>query len=296
MRRRSSFTDITSQRMSVLRKPSLPFSQRKRSIKEQWKTVRHSKSFALFLSESSYNSLFDKFSSHCVYYVYKIAIDAFNIIDGNGDGYLQKEEVVDAIKMMEESGMTFSQEGGSLVEIADNMMKEVDIDGNGVIDQNEFVEMMRKNVPGKGQGAVFTSYNNRMSQLARNVLLAHQKKLENSVIGTDLWLIHPFSTYHVVWDIMVSSLILVTVITLPLSIGWEDMNEDMFALDLTIDIIFIFDVIKNFNTGIVDENDAVIMDQRIVRRNYLFGLFVPDLFSSIPLDLFFRMVRTPLQF
>ena len=170
---------------------------------------------------------------------------------------MQKEEVVAAIKMMEESGMTFSDDGSTLTEIAEKMMKEVDIDGNGVIDQNEFVEMMRKNVPGKGHGAIFTSYNNRMSQLARNVLLAHQKKLENSVIGKDLWLIHPFSTYHVVWDIMVSFLILVTVITLPLSIGWEDINRDLFALDLTIDIIFLFDVVKNFNTGIVDENDAV---------------------------------------
>ena len=196
--------------------------------------------------------------------------------------------------MMEESGMTFSQDGDSLTEIAEKMMKEVDIDGNGVIDQNEFVEMMRKNVPGKGQGAIFASYNNRMSQLARKVLLAHQKKLENSVIGKDLWLIHPFSTYHMFWDIMVSILILVTVITLPLSIGWDDMNDDLFALDLTIDIIFLFDVVKNFNTGIVDENDAVIMDKRIVRRNYLFGFFVPDFCSSIPLDLILNLVRSHL--
>lgn len=190
--------------------------------------------------------------------------------------------------MMEENGMSFQTSGNDPAEIAENMMKEVDIDGDGLIDIDEFIEMMKKNVTGKAKS--FVSYNHRMSQLARNVLLAHQKKVENSVIGKDLWMIHPFSTLHVSWDIMVSLLIVLTVITMPLSIGWDDLNNDFFAMNLTIDTIFLFDVAKNFCTGIVDENDAVIMDGSIVRRNYLMGFFVTDFCSSIPLDLIFRIV------
>jgi hypothetical protein len=195
--------------------------------------------------------------------------------------------------MMEDHGMSFNHKAGSdPVEIAENMMKEVDIDGDGLIDIDEFIEMMKTNVSGKDSSSML-SYNHRMSQLARNVLLAHQKKVENSVIGSDLWMIHPFSNLHVSWDIMVSLLIVLTVITMPLSIGWDDLNKDFFTMNLTVDIVFLFDVVKNFCTGIVDENDAVIMDRTIVRRNYLTGFFLTDFSSSIPLDLIFRMVSSP---
>jgi len=197
--------------------------------------------------------------------------------------------VIAAIKMMEENGMHFTTIGNSATEIAENMMKEVDIDGDGLIDIDEFIDMMKKNVSGNPSNS-FVSYNHRMSQLARNVLLAHQRKVENSVIGTDLWMIHPFSNLHVSWDIMVSLLIVLTVITMPLSIGWDEFNQSFFALNLTVDFIFLVDVVKNFCTGIVDENDAVIMDKETVRRNYLTGFFLTDFCSSIPLDLIFRMV------
>lgn len=216
-----------------------------------------------------------------------VATDAFNIIDKNGDGYLQKEEVIHAIKMMEDHGLSFIAGGKDTAEIAENMMKEVDTDGDGLIDIDEFVNMMKRNVSGDSPNSL-ASYNNRMSQLARNVLLAHQKKIENSVIGSDLWMIHPYSTFHVSWDIVMSLLIVLTVITMPLSIGWDEFNKDFFVMNLLVDIVFLFDVVKNFCTGIVDENDAIIMDKRIVWRKYLSGFFITDFCSSIPLDLFLR--------
>ncbi len=209
------------------------------------------------------------------------------MIDDNGDGFLQKEEVVAAVQMMEENGMSFSVEGKDAAEVAENMMREVDTDGNGIIDFDEFIEMMRTNVTGDSNN----EYHHRMSLLATNVLLAHQKRMENSAVGSDMWMIHPFSPAHLSWDIMVSLLIVLNVITMPLSIGWEELNDDMFDLNLTVDAIFMLDVIKNFCTGIVDENDAVIMDHRIVRWKYLTGFFLPDVCSSIPLDLIFRLVR-----
>ena len=77
---------------------------------------------------------------------------------------------------------------------------------------------------------------------------------------------------------------------MPLTIGWEEINDSLFALNLTVDMIFLFDVVKNFCTGVIDENDAVIMDYRTVRRKYIMGYFLPDICSSIPLDLIFRLV------
>jgi len=164
-------------------------------------------------------------------------------------------------------------------------MHEVDIDGDGQIDIDEFVQMMRKS----SLSFSTNDSSNRVSLLAKNILLAHQKKLEKNVIGNDFWLIHPMHATHAVWDILVSLLIMITVITMPLTIAWEEMNDRLFIMNSCFDILFLLDIVKNFNTGYIDENDAIIMDAKNVRKNYLFGYFATDLFSSIPLDLILKM-------
>jgi len=164
------------------------------------------------------------------------------------------------------------------------------IDGDGQIDMDEFTEMMKKTSDtGLGKASALT-FDHRMSSLAKNVLIAHQKKIENSIIGEDMWLIHPQSSFHATWDILVSLLILLTVITMPLSLGWEELNEYFFSMNLTVDFIFLLDVCKNFCTGYVDENEAIIMNASLVRKNYLSGFFITDFCSSIPLDLILKSV------
>jgi hypothetical protein len=218
-----------------------------------------------------------------------MAVDAFNIIDKNGDGFLQREEVIAAIKVIGDQGMDISG-GKDPAEVADIMMSDVDLDGDGLIDINEFVEMMRRNVDAEKGSTKIKEFNHRMSQLARNVIHAHQRKIENNVIGRDLWMIHPYGNTHAVWDTLVSFLILLNVVTMPLCLGWDEVNSNLFELNLVIDILFLFDVWKNFCTGIVDDNEAIIMDKNIVRRQYLTGFFIPDLLSSIPLDLILKLV------
>mmetsp|Transcript_4115 Transcript_4115/g.9156 ORF Transcript_4115/g.9156 Transcript_4115/m.9156 type:complete len:220 (-) Transcript_4115:2611-3270(-) len=181
--------------------------------------------------------------------------------------------------MMNEHG-EMDLDGMTPVQLAEKMMKEVDIDGDGQIDIEEFTEMMKQSSTDKS-GTI--QNNHRMSQLAKNVLIAHQKKIENSTIGRDTWLIHPLSNFHATWDLLVSLLILLTVVTMPLSLGWEDINEDFFAMNLIVDFIFLLDVCKNFCTGFEDENEAIIMDASLVRRNYLTGFFATDFFLFLHL-------------
>jgi hypothetical protein len=226
--------------------------------------------------------------------------EAFRIIDENGDGFLQKEEVARAIEMMREHG-EMDLDGLSPLELAEKMMSEVDVDGDGLVDMDEFTTMMEKTSSGLGKANPLT-LNHRMSTLAKNVLLAHQKKLENSVIGHDMWLIHPLSNTHATWDILVSMLILLTVLTMPLCLGWEELNDSLYMLNLMVDFIFLVDVCKNFCTGYMDDNEIIIMSAKLVRKNYLSGFFVTDFCSSIPLDLILKSVsinvglENPIQF
>jgi len=139
----------------------------------------------------------------------------------------------------------------------------------------------------KGDGlGRFIANKHRMSQLARNVLLAHQRKSENSVLGRDMWLIHPLGKMNAYWNVLISALIILTVITMPLSLGWVELKEYFSVLHLVIDVFFLLDVFKNFVTGLIDENEAVIMDAKAVRWNYFSGYFLTDLCSSVPMDLF----------
>ena len=207
------------------------------------------------------------------------------MIDVNNDGFLQREEVIAAISLIKDSGTMGN--GVDEAEMADSMMKEVDADGDGQIDMDEFLEMMSKSALPNGN---MLSHNNRMSQLARNVLIAHQKKIENSVIGNDMWMIHPLSNFHAIWDILISIIIFLTVVTMPLALGWEELNDAFYPMTLTIDILFLIDVGKNFCTGFVDENDAIIMDAKTVRWNYLTGFFATDFCSVIPFDLILDLV------
>ena len=44
---------------------------------------------------------------------------------------------------------------------------------------------------------------------------------------------------------------------------------------------------QNFNSGTINSDDVVILDRRLITRQYLMSWFLLDLFSSIPLELFF---------
>ena len=59
----------------------------------------------------------------------------------------------------------------------------------------------------------------------------------------------------------------------------------MREFNILTDFIFIADIIKNMNTGFVNDADFTVMDRRKVLRNYCFGWLLPDMVSSVPLDL-----------
>ena len=208
-------------------------------------------------------------------------------MDKNGDGYLQKEEILQLLNERKTKKEIVNEMGGtSPIEVWKDFLGD-DKDGDGQIDLKEFIQMLEQR-----EGDVNKT---RMSLLAKNVLADHKKKLDNNVVGNDTWMISPLSPTHAVWDVLVSVLITITIITMPLSLGWEEINDDFFEMNLVFDLIFLLDVVKNFNTGHIDENDAIIMDAKKVRRSYLRGFFLSDLFSSIPLDLILQWVSILIQ-
>ena len=55
------------------------------------------------------------------------------------------------------------------------------------------------------------------------------------------------------------------------------------AISIIIDLIFLIDILVNFNTTI-DKGEKVVYDRKVVARAYLRGRFTVDFLSAVPLD------------
>ena len=62
-------------------------------------------------------------------------------------------------------------------------------------------------------------------------------------------------------------------------------------MDLAVDLLFMADILRNFNTAFVTSDDVVVCDRHLVCRRYLAGWFVPDLVSSLP----YRLMLTSMS-
>jgi hyperpolarization activated cyclic nucleotide-gated potassium channel 2 len=104
------------------------------------------------------------------------------------------------------------------------------------------------------------------------------------VIGDSKCLLDPRGFVSVQWDLLIALLLITTIFTMPLSMAFQYFQTTLFPLDFMADILFVLDVFKHFNTGYIDEFDFSIMDSGRVRRHYMSTWFMPDLLSSIPVE------------
>jgi hypothetical protein len=61
------------------------------------------------------------------------------------------------------------------------------------------------------------------------------------------------------------------------------MANQLFPVNMWMDVVCILDIVKDFATGTVNEHDEVVMDAAVVRRDYLRGYFAFDLAKQYPI-------------
>lgn len=103
-----------------------------------------------------------------------------------------------------------------------------------------------------------------------------------------------YSPFKAVWDWIILLLVIYTAIFTPYVAAFllrEETNrkarftEPLEIVDLIVDIMFIVDIIINFRTTYVNENDEVVSHPGKIAIHYFKGWFIIDMIAAVPFDL-----------
>ncbi|XP_015602633.1 potassium voltage-gated channel subfamily H member 2 isoform X4 [Cephus cinctus] len=112
------------------------------------------------------------------------------------------------------------------------------------------------------------------------------------------WTILHYSPFKAVWDWIILLLVMYTAIFTPYVAAFllsepeynmkknKRYGEDpIIIIDLIVDVTFVVDILINFRTTFVNENDEVVSHPMQIAVHYLKGWFIIDLVAAIPFDL-----------
>ncbi|KAL4663674.1 hypothetical protein H8958_001103, partial [Nasalis larvatus] len=112
-------------------------------------------------------------------------------------------------------------------------------------------------------------------------MFGSQKAVEREqerVKSAGAWIIHPYSDFSII----------------PVGITFfkDETTAPWIVFNVVSDTFFLMDLVLNFRTGIViEDNTEIILDPEKIKKKYLRTWFVVDFVSSIPVDYIFLIVE-----
>jgi len=108
-----------------------------------------------------------------------------------------------------------------------------------------------------------------------------------SLTGTfAVWVFHPNEPIRTFWEVLISFLMLIILITMPIKICFmvqDELKSDWSLLELVVDVFFLTDIVFTFNTGYF-QGTFLITDRRKIAIKYVSSWFCADLATSVPFD------------
>ncbi|XP_037326463.2 potassium/sodium hyperpolarization-activated cyclic nucleotide-gated channel 1 [Pungitius pungitius] len=120
------------------------------------------------------------------------------------------------------------------------------------------------------------------------------EKEQERVKSAGNWIIHPYSDFRFYWDFTMLMFMVGNLIIIPVGITFfkEETTTPWIIFNVVSDTFFLMDLVLNFRTGIVfEDNTEIILDPKKIKRKYLQSWFVVDFVSSIPVDYIFLIVE-----
>ncbi|KAM4052868.1 potassium/sodium hyperpolarization-activated cyclic nucleotide-gated channel 2 isoform 2-T2 [Anomaloglossus baeobatrachus] len=128
-------------------------------------------------------------------------------------------------------------------------------------------------------------------------MFGSQKAVEREqerVKSAGAWIIHPYSDFRFYWDFTMLLFMVGNLIIIPVGITFfkDETTTPWIIFNVVSDTFFLMDLVLNFRTGIViEDNTEIILDPQKIKRKYLRTWFVVDFVSSIPVDYIFLIVE-----
>ncbi|KAL3288350.1 hypothetical protein HHI36_002798 [Cryptolaemus montrouzieri] len=114
-------------------------------------------------------------------------------------------------------------------------------------------------------------------------------------------IIHPYSYFRVIWEMITSIVIFLQLIITPIHAGFceiidshlmEGREKVLDSLIISLDFLLCTDVVINLFTGYYSEpKKEVILDAKYIFLHYLKSFLIPDFVSSIPIHFGFSYSR-----
>ncbi|XP_068131843.1 potassium/sodium hyperpolarization-activated cyclic nucleotide-gated channel 4 [Hyperolius riggenbachi] len=129
-------------------------------------------------------------------------------------------------------------------------------------------------------------------------MFGSQKAVEREqdrVKSAGFWIIHPYSDFRFYWDLTMLMLMVGNLIIIPVGITFfkEENTPAWIVFNVVSDTFFLVDLVLNFRTGIVvEDNTEIILEPQRIKIRYLKSWFLVDFVSSIPVDYIFLIVET----
>nr|XP_056708422.1 potassium/sodium hyperpolarization-activated cyclic nucleotide-gated channel 3 [Euleptes europaea] len=121
---------------------------------------------------------------------------------------------------------------------------------------------------------------------------------QQRVKSAGFWIIHPYSDFRFYWDLIMLLLMVGNLIILPVGITFfkDENTPPWIVFNVLSDTFFLADLVLNFRTGIVvEDNTEIILDPHTIKMKYLKSWFLVDFVSSIPVDYIFLIVDLETQ-
>lgn len=128
---------------------------------------------------------------------------------------------------------------------------------------------------------------NRDSSASNSTLTSSDEEAKFYISRYYKYTINPSATYKLIWDAVVSFIVIYSIIMVPLQLSFSVATEGgFFVVDWIIDVLFMIDIVVNFFTAYNDNRGTVYDNCKIV-KHYLKTWFIIDLVSTIPFDKLF---------
>uniref|UniRef100_H2RF43 Cyclic nucleotide-binding domain-containing protein n=1 Tax=Pan troglodytes TaxID=9598 RepID=H2RF43_PANTR len=127
-------------------------------------------------------------------------------------------------------------------------------------------------------------------------MFGSQKAVEREqerVQSAGAWIIHPYSNFRFYWVFTMLLFMVGNLIIIPVGITFfkDETTTLWIVFNVVSDTFFLMDLVLNFRTGIViEDNTEIILDQEKIKK-YVRTWFMVDFVSSIPVDYIFLIVE-----